>query len=103
MIVTKKALSRRAVLRGMGVTLALPLLDGMIPAFAGVRSADDRDKAAAHGRGAGHAESLRNKASAANCSAARRVPAVPIASLAPTLTVTTNSGACGGPDRPEIS
>jgi hypothetical protein len=37
MIVTKKALSRRAVLRGLGVTLALPLLDGMIPAFAGVR------------------------------------------------------------------
>src|SRR5205085_7086585 len=34
MIVTKKAISRRTVLRGMGVTLALPLLDGMFPAFA---------------------------------------------------------------------
>ena len=34
MIVTGKAIPRRAVLRGMGVTLALPLLDGMIPAFA---------------------------------------------------------------------
>jgi hypothetical protein len=33
MIVTKKHLSRRTVLRGMGATLALPLLDGMIPAF----------------------------------------------------------------------
>ena len=33
MIVSKKALSRRAVLRGMGATLALPLLDAMIPAF----------------------------------------------------------------------
>jgi hypothetical protein len=34
MIITKKAIPRRAVLRGMGTTLALPLLDGMIPAFA---------------------------------------------------------------------
>ena len=33
MMVTKKALSRRTVLRGMGVTLALPFLDAMIPAF----------------------------------------------------------------------
>lgn len=33
MIVTKKALSRRTVLRGMGVTLALPLLDAMVPAL----------------------------------------------------------------------
>ena len=32
MFVTKKHLSRRTVLRGMGVTLALPLLDAMIPA-----------------------------------------------------------------------
>jgi hypothetical protein len=32
MIITKKALSRRALLRGMGATLALPLLDAMIPA-----------------------------------------------------------------------
>ena len=35
MIVTKRHLSRRAVLRGAGVTLALPLLDAMVPAFAG--------------------------------------------------------------------
>src|SRR2546430_15499890 len=34
-IVMKKHLPRRAVLRGMGATLALPLLDGMFPAFAG--------------------------------------------------------------------
>lgn len=33
MMVTKKALSRRAVLRGAGATLALPLLDAMIPAM----------------------------------------------------------------------
>lgn len=35
MIITKKHLSRRTVLRGVGVSIALPLLDGMIPAFAG--------------------------------------------------------------------
>jgi hypothetical protein len=33
MFITKKALSRRTVLRGMGATLALPLLDGMVPAL----------------------------------------------------------------------
>jgi hypothetical protein len=38
MIVTKKSLSRRTVLRGIGATLALPLLDGMVPAFAGQKS-----------------------------------------------------------------
>ena len=32
MFVTKKHLSRRTVLKGLGVTLALPLLDSMIPA-----------------------------------------------------------------------
>jgi hypothetical protein len=34
MIATKKAIPRRTVLRGLGVTLALPLLDSMVPAFA---------------------------------------------------------------------
>jgi hypothetical protein len=34
MIVTKKAISRRAVLQGMGATVALPLLDAMVPALA---------------------------------------------------------------------
>ena len=33
MIVTKKAISRRTILRGMGATVALPLLDAMIPAL----------------------------------------------------------------------
>ena len=33
MIVTRKALPRRTVLRGLGATLALPLLDSMVPAF----------------------------------------------------------------------
>src|SRR5271169_5779384 len=34
MIVTKKAISRRTVLQGVGVTVGLPLLDAMVPAFA---------------------------------------------------------------------
>src|SRR5579871_1989462 len=34
MIVTKKSLPRRTFLRGIGTTLALPLLDSMIPALA---------------------------------------------------------------------
>jgi hypothetical protein len=33
MIIMKKAISRRTVLRGLGVSLALPLLDGMVPAL----------------------------------------------------------------------
>jgi hypothetical protein len=34
MFVTKKSISRRTVLRGMGTAVALPLLDAMVPAFA---------------------------------------------------------------------
>ncbi|MEE2778056.1 MAG: DUF1552 domain-containing protein [Acidobacteriota bacterium] len=34
MIVTRKSLPRRTFLRGVGATLALPLLDAMVPAFA---------------------------------------------------------------------
>ena len=33
MIITRRAIPRRTVLRGLGATLALPLLDGMIPAL----------------------------------------------------------------------
>ena len=36
MMIFKKAIPRRTFLRGVGTTLALPLLDGMIPAFAAV-------------------------------------------------------------------
>jgi hypothetical protein len=32
MMITKKAIPRRTVLRGLGVTIALPLLDSMVPA-----------------------------------------------------------------------
>jgi len=33
MIITKKAIARRTVLRGLGASLALPLLDSMMPAM----------------------------------------------------------------------
>ncbi len=39
MIVTRQHLSRRTLLRGAGAALALPLLDGMTPAFASTRAA----------------------------------------------------------------
>jgi uncharacterized protein DUF1552 len=39
MIVTKKALPRRTFLRGIGVTLSLPVLDAMVPAFSAVTAA----------------------------------------------------------------
>ena len=42
MVITKKCLSRRTALRGLGATIALPLLDGMVPAFAAVRNSAAR-------------------------------------------------------------
>src|ERR1700720_1242296 len=36
MMMTNKRLPRRTFLRGLGTAVALPLLDGMFPAFAGV-------------------------------------------------------------------
>ena len=60
MIITKKALPRRTFLRGMGATVALPLLDAMVPAMTAL---------ARHARGAGapprvrlHADGLRSSA-----------------------------------------
>ena len=38
MIVTKRYVPRRAVLRGLGATIALPLLDAMVPAFSPIRA-----------------------------------------------------------------
>ena len=35
MIVTRKHLSRRTLLRGIGAAIAMPFLDSMVPAFAG--------------------------------------------------------------------
>src|ERR1700748_49643 len=37
--ITKKKLDRRTLLRGVGATIALPLLDAMIPAFANAQTA----------------------------------------------------------------
>jgi hypothetical protein len=37
MIVTRRALSRRTLLRGLGTTIALPLLDAMVPALTAVQ------------------------------------------------------------------
>ena len=42
MIITKKSLPRRTFLRGLGTTLALPLLDSMIPALAGAAALSAR-------------------------------------------------------------
>src|SRR5437870_5723340 len=33
MMITKMAMSRRTILRGLGATIALPLLDAMVPAL----------------------------------------------------------------------
>ena len=38
MMISKKAIPRRTVLRGIGAGLTLPLLDGMVPAFAAIRN-----------------------------------------------------------------
>ena len=40
MMIFKKAIPRRTFLRGMGGTVALPLLDAMIPAFASAREVE---------------------------------------------------------------
>ena len=37
MIITKKAIPRRTMLKGLGASVALPLLDGMVPAFTALR------------------------------------------------------------------
>ena len=44
MIVTRKALPRRTVLRGLGTAVALPLLDGMVPAFTALAQTVARPK-----------------------------------------------------------
>ena len=87
MIVTKKHLSRRTVLRGLGATLALPLLDGMVPAFAPMRNSaaepvrrfgavyvpngmnmPDMDAAAPRGASSSRRSSTRSSRFATDCS-----------------------------------
>ena len=46
MIITKKSLPRRTLLRGMGASLALPLLDAMVPALTAI-GADRRQRRSA--------------------------------------------------------
>ena len=46
-----KAIPRRTVLRGLGATLALPLLDGMVPALSAVRNTPARASGGRRGRG----------------------------------------------------
>jgi hypothetical protein len=40
MLITKMAIPRRTVLRGLGAALALPLLDGMVPALSAFARTD---------------------------------------------------------------
>ena len=42
MIISKKAISRRTVLRGLGATISLPLLDSMVPAMTGLAQSPAR-------------------------------------------------------------
>ncbi len=44
MFLTKKSLSRRTILRGAGATVALPLLDAMLPAFVPLAKADAKPR-----------------------------------------------------------
>src|SRR5262249_53583786 len=52
MVITKTALPRRTFLRGMGATLALPLLDAMVPAMSAVSKPAPRFAAVYCGNGA---------------------------------------------------
>jgi hypothetical protein len=52
MVITKTALPRRTFLRGMGATLALPLLDAMVPAMSALSKAAPRFAAIYCGNGA---------------------------------------------------
>jgi hypothetical protein len=44
MFVTKRSLSRRTILRGMGVTVALPLLEAMVPALTAIAQTPARPR-----------------------------------------------------------
>src|SRR6059036_1885276 len=52
MMITKRALPRRTFIRGMGATLALPLLDAMVPAMSALSKAAPRFAAIYCGNGA---------------------------------------------------
>src|SRR5215208_3863074 len=44
MFITKRSLPRRTFLRGLGVTVALPLLDAMVPAFTALAQSPARPR-----------------------------------------------------------
>src|SRR5881628_3094722 len=52
MMITRRALPRRTFIRGMGATLALPLLDAMVPAMSAVSKGAPRFAAIYCGNGA---------------------------------------------------
>ena len=47
MVISKKHLSRRTVLKGMGAAVALPMLDAMVPAGSFAQSAKPKVRLAA--------------------------------------------------------
>ena len=47
MIITKKAIPRRTFLRGMGATVALPLLDAMVPSMTALAKTAGESRASA--------------------------------------------------------
>ena len=57
MIITKKALPRRTFLRGMGATVALPLLDAMVPSMTAL--GEDAGQAGPPSRLRLHADGMR--------------------------------------------
>ena len=65
--ITKKHLSRRTVLRGLGVTMALPLLDAMIPAHTLLAKT-----AAGRGTPCAASQSVRGSSTVAKSSARKR-------------------------------
>ena len=62
MILSKKALSRRTVLRGMGTAIALPLLDAMVPAMTALADTPASPSPAASAGIRLHADGLRRHA-----------------------------------------
>ena len=79
MFITNKNISRRTVLKGMGVTVALPLLEAMVPArtiFAQGAAAGERSSASWPSRWCTAPPAARRSARRSTCGRRRR-PATP--------------------------
>ena len=82
MIITKKTLPRRTFLRGVGATLALPMLDAMTPVLSGISARGGRAGAPArvglpperHGDGVVDPAGADRAGALAHAEPARRVP-----------------------------